>query len=205
MGHPTQQLASATIEVAALGTPGQPNSERCGFPPNDPGPETAEDCQPIPDSYDPNDKQVAPTGMTAQHYTPTAVPLHYRVRLQSTGNDDACRVERGASSGLLVVAGSGGRGAGAQTFAVLDLSPADAVSVYPNPARSAAVLDWHHADFMLEQVRVYHGQGQLALSADLGNQPEPCLQLSFVGKPAGLYMLAVQASSQPVTRKIVLY
>ena len=91
-GHPTQRLASSTVEIAALGTPGQPNAAMLAPPPTPPGPETAEDCQPIRDSYDPNDKQVVPTGTTAQHYTPTGVPLRYQVRFQNTGTDDAYRV-----------------------------------------------------------------------------------------------------------------
>ncbi|GAB3870776.1 hypothetical protein GCM10028824_19810 [Hymenobacter segetis] len=92
-GHPTQRMASSTVEVSALGTAGQPNSDMSASPPTPSGPETAEDCQPIRDSYDPNDKQVVPTGTTAQHYTPTGVPLRYQVRFQNTGTDDAYRVE----------------------------------------------------------------------------------------------------------------
>ena len=92
-GQPTQRVASSTVEVAALGTAGQPNPDMLVSPPNLPGPETAEDCQPIRDSYDPNDKQVVPTGTTAQRFTPTGEPLRYQVRFQNTGTDDAYRVE----------------------------------------------------------------------------------------------------------------
>jgi sugar lactone lactonase YvrE len=92
-GHPTQRLASATVEVRALSAPGQANPDMVALPPNAPSPEVAEDCQPIRDSYDPNDKLVTPAGATAQHYTPTGVPLSYRVRFQNTGNDDAYRVQ----------------------------------------------------------------------------------------------------------------
>lgn len=92
-GHPTQRVASSTVEVAALGTPGQPNPAMNVAPPNIPGPETAEDCLPIVDSFDPNDKQVTPTGTTAQHFTPTGTPLSYQLRFQNTGTDDAYRVE----------------------------------------------------------------------------------------------------------------
>ncbi|MGI4863108.1 MAG: DUF7619 domain-containing protein [Janthinobacterium lividum] len=92
-GHPTQRVASSTVEVVALGTPGQPNPAMSVAPPNIPGPETAEDCLPIIDSFDPNDKQVTPTGTTTQHYTPTGVPLSYQLRFQNTGTDDAYRVE----------------------------------------------------------------------------------------------------------------
>ena len=92
-GHPTQRVASATVEVRVLGTPGRANPDMLAMPPNAPEPARAEDCQPIIDSYDPNDKQVTPTGVTAQHYTPTGAPLRYQVRFQNTGTDDAYRVE----------------------------------------------------------------------------------------------------------------
>ncbi|MCI1186292.1 IPT/TIG domain-containing protein [Hymenobacter sp. DH14] len=92
-GHPTQRTASSTVEVPGLSTAGQPNPDMLTMPPNAPGPETAEDCQPILDSYDPNDKQVVPAGVTAQRYTPTGVPLCYQVRFENTGTDDAYRVE----------------------------------------------------------------------------------------------------------------
>ncbi|UYZ58854.1 DUF7619 domain-containing protein [Hymenobacter latericus] len=92
-GHPTQRVASATVELRGLSTPGQPNEAMHSLPPNDPGPEVAESCLPILDSFDPNDKLVFPTGVTAQHYTPTNTPLRYRVRFQNTGTDDAYRVE----------------------------------------------------------------------------------------------------------------
>ena len=91
-GHPTQRVASSTVEVATLSTAGQPNPDMASMAPNLPGPEFAEDCQPITDSFDPNDKQVTPTGTTAQHYTPTGVPLHYQIRFQNTGTDDAYQV-----------------------------------------------------------------------------------------------------------------
>ncbi|MBT2557204.1 IPT/TIG domain-containing protein [Hymenobacter sp. ISL-91] len=90
--HPTQRTASSTVEVRSLSLNGQPNPDMLASPPNVPGPETAQDCQPILDSFDPNDKLVLPTGSTAQHYTPTGVPLRFTVRFQNTGNDDAYRV-----------------------------------------------------------------------------------------------------------------
>jgi sugar lactone lactonase YvrE len=88
-GHLTQRTASSTVELRALSVVGQVNPDMLALPPNRPGPETAEDCQPILDSFDPNDKQVVPLGTTAQHYTPTGVPLRYQVRFQNTGTDDA--------------------------------------------------------------------------------------------------------------------
>ncbi|WP_165822090.1 DUF7619 domain-containing protein [Hymenobacter edaphi] len=90
--HPGGRLSSATVEVPGLRVPGQASPAVAAMPPATHEPEAAEDCQPILDSYDPNDKQVLPTGVTAQHYTPTNTPLHYKVRFQNTGNDVAYRV-----------------------------------------------------------------------------------------------------------------
>lgn len=90
--HPHGQLASATVELPALRTTSLPSAAMRAMPPSDPQPEVAEDCQPILDSYDPNDKQVMPEGRTAQHYTPTNEALRYQVRFQNTGNDVAYRV-----------------------------------------------------------------------------------------------------------------
>jgi sugar lactone lactonase YvrE len=90
--HPYSLVASATTELPALRTTSSPSAAMLMMPPNAPQPEVAEDCQPILDSYDPNDKQVVPTGLTAQRYTPTTEALRYRIRFQNTGNDVAYRV-----------------------------------------------------------------------------------------------------------------
>ena len=90
--HPYGPLASATVEVPALRPGGLPSATMFAMPPSTTGPEAAEDCQPILDSYDPNDKQVVPQGRTAQHYTPTTEALRYQIRFQNTGNDVAYRV-----------------------------------------------------------------------------------------------------------------
>ena len=90
--HPYGPLASATVELAALRTTSSPSAAMLAMAPGEPQPEVAEDCQPIRDSYDPNDKQVVPTGRTAQRYTPTNQALRYQIRFQNTGNDVAYRV-----------------------------------------------------------------------------------------------------------------
>jgi len=90
--HPYGPVASATIELPALRTSNLPSEAMLLLPPSDAKPEIAEDCQPILDSYDPNDKQVMPQGLTAQHYTPTNEALQYQIRFQNTGNDVAYRV-----------------------------------------------------------------------------------------------------------------
>ncbi|AHJ95594.1 DUF7619 domain-containing protein [Hymenobacter swuensis] len=91
--HPLGGQASANVELSALRPPGgAPSPAMAAFPPAHPGPSAAEECLPIVDSYDPNDKQVVPAGRTAQRYTPTNVPLQYMVRFQNTGTDAAYRV-----------------------------------------------------------------------------------------------------------------
>ncbi|MBW3127773.1 DUF7619 domain-containing protein [Hymenobacter profundi] len=89
-GHPFATTASAYVELPSPA--GSPSAAVLAFPPNDEGPEKAQDCQPIVDSFDPNDKQVVPAGLTAQHYTPTNTALRYQVRFQNTGTDVAYRV-----------------------------------------------------------------------------------------------------------------
>ena len=90
--HPYGTAASATLELAALRTTAQPSAAMLAMSPPSAQPEVAEDCQPILDSYDPNDKQVVPLGRTAQRYTPTTEALRYQIRFQNTGNDVAYRV-----------------------------------------------------------------------------------------------------------------
>lgn len=46
-------------------------------------------CQTIRSSWDPNDKQVFPTGFTSRHVVKPGTRLEYRIRFQNTGNDTA--------------------------------------------------------------------------------------------------------------------
>lgn len=50
------------------------------------------DCQTIIGSFDPNDIQVFPTGISDQHYIEESTKLTYKIRFQNTGNDTAFRV-----------------------------------------------------------------------------------------------------------------
>ncbi|WP_223808836.1 DUF7619 domain-containing protein [Rufibacter hautae] len=90
-GHPIKTLASANLEIRARNN-GIPALPMMALPPDDAEPEITEECLPIIDSFDPNDKQVVPVGLTAEHYTPTNTPLRYTVRFQNTGTDYAYRV-----------------------------------------------------------------------------------------------------------------
>lgn len=50
------------------------------------------DCLVIIDSFDPNDKMVSPTGITANHYVKAGTVLDYMIRFQNTGTDTAYKV-----------------------------------------------------------------------------------------------------------------
>jgi uncharacterized repeat protein (TIGR01451 family) len=92
-GHPTKQSTNVTLEACGTNAGG---GVSLGFvaqlPCDDAEPEVAEECLPITDSYDPNDKLVLPTGVTAEHYTASGAALSYTVRFQNTGNDYAYKV-----------------------------------------------------------------------------------------------------------------
>ncbi|MGV3505437.1 MAG: DUF7619 domain-containing protein [Adhaeribacter sp.] len=90
-GHPLKATAGASVEAKRTRL-AMPSLLMMAYPPDDPEPEFVSSCMPILDSFDPNDKQVVPVGLTAEHYTPTNTPLRYTVRFQNTGNDVAYRV-----------------------------------------------------------------------------------------------------------------
>ncbi|KAA3437739.1 IPT/TIG domain-containing protein [Rufibacter hautae] len=91
VGNPIKATASANVEIKKRNN-GLPAIPMMAFPIDDPEPEITEQCLPIVDSFDPNDKQVEPVGLTAEHYTPFNTPLRYTVRFQNTGTDVAYRV-----------------------------------------------------------------------------------------------------------------
>lgn len=62
------------------------------MPMGDEGIATETHCLPIIDSFDPNDKMVSPTGITANHYVRAGTQLDYMIRFQNTGSDTAYKV-----------------------------------------------------------------------------------------------------------------
>jgi len=59
---------------------------------NDRYPSVDIDCQEIIGSFDPNDIQVYPTGISDQHFIEENTKLTYKIRFQNTGSDTAFRV-----------------------------------------------------------------------------------------------------------------
>ncbi|MBD0260528.1 MAG: hypothetical protein ICV83_32835, partial [Cytophagales bacterium] len=92
-GHPTKTSTNVTLEACGTHADGTVSKGFVTqFAQDDPEPEVAVECLPITDSYDPNDKLVAPAGVTDKKFTPTQATLHYTIRFQNTGTDVAYRV-----------------------------------------------------------------------------------------------------------------
>ena len=125
--------------------------------------------------------------------------------LAATATTATVRVPRGAQSGPLGAAGVGGRSTSPGRFTVLDLSAADAVAVYPNPARGAVTLDWQRADFDVEQVQVFNALGSLVATANLRTPPDTSLLLPFNSGQTGLFVLVIRTSRGMVSKRITLY
>jgi hypothetical protein len=127
------------------------------------------------------------------------------VVLSATPTTLVVRVPKGAQSGPLLVAGAGGRAQASALFEVLSLTPADAITVYPNPAHTALTVDWQRADFAVEAVRTYDALGRLLATQSLSDTTQTALPLSFAGRVAGLYVVVVQTSRGVVTKHVTIY
>jgi hypothetical protein len=91
--HPVKKMAHATLEGCGVNAEGKVSIGYVNlFPTDDAQTEVSIDCQPIIDSFDPNDKGVTPEGLTEEKFTPTNTDLHYLIRFQNTGTDVAYRV-----------------------------------------------------------------------------------------------------------------
>jgi gliding motility-associated-like protein len=92
-GHPGYSQPTLTIEGCEGTSPAQVSK---GFvdqlPQDEADPETAVSCLPILDSFDPNDKQASPAGVTARRLIGERQEIEYLVRFQNTGTDVAYKV-----------------------------------------------------------------------------------------------------------------
>jgi uncharacterized repeat protein (TIGR01451 family) len=84
--HPLSTFASAEANCAT----GQ--STNGMFPPADESPLVDIECAMVRNSYDPNDKQVFPTGWGADGNVEPGTEFKYTIRFQNTGNDTAFKV-----------------------------------------------------------------------------------------------------------------
>lgn len=87
-GHPTNDHPTITVENCG----GISNWNANSLPTNDADSEIEIDCLPIVDSYDPNDKQISPSGVSNSHWVQPNTLFDYVIRFQNTGSASAIKV-----------------------------------------------------------------------------------------------------------------
>lgn len=89
-GHPGNSHPNDVVENCG------PNASLVNYfaelPEDDAEPNIAIECAEVVNSWDPNDKQVTPSGVGAAHYIAENTALEYKIRFQNTGNDTAYHV-----------------------------------------------------------------------------------------------------------------
>jgi uncharacterized repeat protein (TIGR01451 family) len=89
-GHPYRSQSNATVETCDFGQVGPVSlGFVVPFPQDDEAPYVSISCFEIVGAYDPNIKQVFPTGITTQHYVHPNQELKYLITFQNTGTDTA--------------------------------------------------------------------------------------------------------------------
>ncbi len=91
--HPGNSHPNTSIEGCGTNSSGTFSSGLINTSPlNNEDIQMAEECLPIIDSYDPNDKAVSPSGIFDGNYVHPQSLLHYKIRFQNTGTDTAYKV-----------------------------------------------------------------------------------------------------------------
>jgi sugar lactone lactonase YvrE len=124
--------------------------------------------------------------------------------LSTSATQAVVRVPKGVHTGPLAIAGAGGVGRSSQSFLVQDLTPSQALALYPNPAHEVVTVDWQHADFLVQAVRLYNAVGKLVTEADVSGASQPLTTLSLAAAP-GLYVLVIQTERGPVVKRLVIH
>ncbi|MCC9168048.1 DUF7619 domain-containing protein [Pontibacter harenae] len=91
--HPGKSRPTVSLQPSTIPTSTQPVVTPIdAFYQDDADAETDISCLEIVDSYDPNDKQVGPKGITRRRYIKAEDELEYLIRFQNTGTDVAYKV-----------------------------------------------------------------------------------------------------------------
>ncbi len=91
--HPWSSLPSAAVEGCGTNAGGSYSMGLVTqFPYGDERPTFDLDCLENVSSYDPNDKQGFPRGVTTDHYIPKNQEITYKIRFQNTGTDTAFNI-----------------------------------------------------------------------------------------------------------------
>ncbi|EJF08434.1 IPT/TIG domain-containing protein [Pontibacter sp. BAB1700] len=124
--------------------------------------------------------------------------------LEASGDRYKVRVPRGASTGKVTITGYGGSANSSADFVVEELTPAEAIQVYPNPNSGQFTLSLRHADFDVQLVEVYDALGKrLHQTRVTGPRPE-AVEINLPTAKAGLYFLQIQTERGLVTKKLTV-
>jgi hypothetical protein len=110
---------------------------------------------------------------------------------------------KAVSSGIITVAGAGGKTV-TNAFEVLDLSPAEAVTVYPNPTKAGITINWYKANFKVESVSIYNAIGAQVFFKDLHAVLTDELQLRLSRFGPGIYSVRLQTSEGQILKRVVV-
>ena len=113
-------------------------------------------------------------------------------------------VPRGASTGTLTAAGAGGRGQSGEAFSVSALPLSEAVTLYPNPTHDKVSISWSHADFVVQQVRIYTVLGGLVATEVVTAAASDELTIPLAHCRAGLYLVVVETPAGRIVKRITL-
>ncbi|MCJ8167316.1 IPT/TIG domain-containing protein [Pontibacter sp. E15-1] len=114
------------------------------------------------------------------------------------------RVPRGATSGTVQVKGVGGSGTSSGPFMVEELSPAQAIAVYPNPTSGSITISFAHANFDIQQVQVFSSLGRLAHTASVPTPRPEQLDLNLEALKPGMYLLQIKTDRGMVVKKLTV-
>ncbi|UOQ69154.1 T9SS type A sorting domain-containing protein [Hymenobacter volaticus] len=104
----------------------------------------------------------------------------------------------------MTAAGAGGRGQSSAVFHVTILPAGEAVTIFPNPTREKVTISWHHAQFVVEQVRIYDTLGRLIATEAVPSAAADELTVLLTSYRAGLYIAVIETPAGRVVKRITL-
>ncbi|AKD04962.1 IPT/TIG domain-containing protein [Pontibacter korlensis] len=124
--------------------------------------------------------------------------------LDTSGNKYKVRVPRGATTGKVQITGYGGKAYSTADFVVEELTPAEAIQVYPNPNSGRFTLSLLHADFDVQSVEIFDGIGRLIHTTTVHSPQPQKLELQIRSAKPGLYTLHIKTERGMITKKITV-
>jgi hypothetical protein len=124
--------------------------------------------------------------------------------LEFSGDRYRVRVPRGATTGKVQISGYGGKTYSTADFVVEELSPADAIQVYPNPNNGRFTVSLRHADFDVQTIEVYDAVGKLIHTTTVDSPRPEKLDLQIKSAKRGLYTLHIKSDRGTIIKKLTV-